>query len=129
MKTISVIAATLIIAGCASIAVRDDDLPVKTALSIGLDKAYTLQITNRINNGIRTDYVATTSLGSVYNCYVTGGIGFTGRNVSDAVCVEQEKQSQPPIAQKHKQDTSQTQSTKGKQAPTCNALLKAASKC
>ena len=70
-----------VITGCASVVVSGDKLESRTASAIGSAPGQ-FTITNRVDDGIRTDFYVQTKTGKAYNCYVTGTIGV----VSDAIC-------------------------------------------
>jgi hypothetical protein len=106
------IANALLIAGCASMAVTDDSIQQRTALALGVEKGE-FTISNRVDDGVRSDYVATTTSGKVYNCYVEGTVSITGRIVSDALCSEKGKAANKSLSP----------------GTSCNDLLKAAGKC
>lgn len=109
------VAAAVLVGGCASVAVTDDAIQRNTAVTLGVDSG-ALTISDRENDGVKTTYVAKTVNGRTYNCYVTGTVSVVGRVVSDAVCTELRK-------------SSPGKATQAEKAPTCNALLKAAGKC
>lgn len=116
MKTAFLVSLVALIAtGCASVAVKDDNLVKNTAMTLGLS-ADAFKISNRVDEGIKTTYLVTTTSGKTYGCYVTGAVTLTGRNVSDAVCTEQGRPSAAAAAP-------------APAATPCNALLKAAGKC
>ena len=73
------------LSGCASQSVTEDALQKNTAHAIGVDKN-NFTIYDRVDSGVKTTYSVKTKSGQQYNCYVTGGIGLTGRVVSDAMC-------------------------------------------
>jgi hypothetical protein len=73
------------LSGCASVAVSTDLIEQRTAFALGLDRS-SFTISNRQDDGLRTQYVATAKNGQRYNCYVTGTFSVTGRVVSDALC-------------------------------------------
>jgi hypothetical protein len=104
---------TILVAGCASIAVSDDAIEQNTATTLGLQKG-NFTISDRVDDGVKSGYTVQTKTGKKYSCYVTGTVSYMGRVVSDAVCNEiggkQTKQAAPSNG-------------------TCNALLKAAGKC
>ena len=91
-----IVAVSMLMTGCASLAVTDTRLEQNTAFSLGLG-ASDFTISNRLNDGLRTTYSVTTKTGREYNCYVMGTVGITGRNVSDAVCSERGKQTVNPL--------------------------------
>jgi hypothetical protein len=101
-------------AGCASVAVKSDDLETRTASAIGLERGQ-FTISERVDKGVRTDFTVTTRAGAVHRCYVTGAIGVVGAVVSDAVCTRGAGAT--------------VGSPAGATATPCNALLKAAGKC
>lgn len=100
--------------GCAAVAVNSDDIVERTAFVLGVSPK-SLRISGRRDSGVRTDYVATTSSGARYACYVTGTYSITGRIVSDAICSKGGA-------------TGGNRKVSPSAAP-CNALLKAAGKC
>jgi len=113
----------LCLSGCASVAVTSDSLEDRTAFALSMKKE-DFTISNRKDDGLRTDYLVRTKSGAQYNCYVTGTVGITGRNVSDAICNQA-----APIAMEKKTDKSIEKKTAAPGAQPCNALLKAANKC
>ena len=102
-----------LVTGCASTAVTESALTQRTSMALGLP-ADQFSVSNRSDNGIRTDYSVRTHSGSHYNCYVTGMIAVTGRNVSDAICTEMNGSSQRAT---------------NSHSTACNALLRAAGQC
>jgi len=76
-----------LLAGCASVAVSTDAIEQRTAFALGVERG-SFVISNRQDDGLRTQYVATTKNGQRYNCYVTGTFSVTGRIVSDALCTK-----------------------------------------
>jgi hypothetical protein len=92
------------------------NLEDRTSFALGLKKEE-FTIANRQDNGVRTDYRVRTKQGATYSCYVTGAVGITGREVSDAICSRSNAVSE----------------TSNKKSPasgsSCNALLKAANTC
>lgn len=112
---ILLISAALMGAGCASVAVSNDAIEKRTATALGLANN-TFTISDRVDDGVRTDYTVKTSNGKQYACYVTGTVSVTGRVVSDAICIEKAKANTKPAS------TTPASSS-------CNALLKAAKKC
>jgi uncharacterized protein (DUF2345 family) len=113
IRLAAVLIATLS-AGCASIAVTGDAIEQNTAVALGLEKgAFT--ISDRADEGIKTTYIAKVNkTGKKYSCYVTGTVGYTGRETSDAICTEAGKAAKPSSASG---------------GGACNALLKAGGKC
>ena len=81
---IPVISIAAFLAGCASVAVTTD-LERRTAFALGVERG-SFAVSNRQDDGVRTQYVATTKSGQRHNCYVTGTFSMTGRIVSDAIC-------------------------------------------
>ncbi len=82
---ISLTSIATLLAGCASVAVSTDAIEQRTATALGLERGG-FAISSRQDDGVRTQYVATTRNGQRYNCYVTGTLSVTGRIVSDAIC-------------------------------------------
>jgi nucleoid-associated protein YejK len=118
MKKLAFASLTLVLlSACASIAVNEDSLVKRTSFALSLAPE-DFAISNRSDEGVRTDYQVQTKAGRRYSCYVTGTMSVMGRTVSDAICNEVSRPaavapSQPEAAPK----------------PACNALLKAAKKC
>lgn len=110
----------LAISGCASIAVSNDSLEDRTAFALGLDKSK-IEISNRVDDGVKTNYFAKTSTGKRYSCYVTGTISITGKNVSDAICNE----TGGKLSGSNLNPPAQVKPA----TPACNALLRAANRC
>ncbi|MDP9902934.1 hypothetical protein [Variovorax ginsengisoli] len=104
-----------LLAGCASMAVTDDAIEQKTAFALGVPKG-SFTISDRVNEGMQTNYSVRTNTGKQYSCYVTGTISTVGRVVSDAVCNGASRSGGPAP----KPAASET---------SCNALLKAAGRC
>lgn len=84
--------AAALMSGCAAMAVKEDALYERTEVALGLERA-DFTISNRKDSSIRTDYVATTKAGKVFNCYVGGGMSIFGRVVTEAICTEKGKPS------------------------------------
>jgi hypothetical protein len=103
---------SILIVGCASVAVTDDAIVKNTSMAIGLEKS-AFTISERENEGLKTTYKVKTNAGKSYSCYVTGTVSVVGRVVSDAICTEMGASVKPS-----------TESN-----ASCNALLKAAGKC
>jgi hypothetical protein len=106
----------IVLSGCASIAVTDDAIERNTSVALGVPEG-AFSITNRLDSGVKTTYDVTTKSGQHFSCYVTGGVGVTGRTVSDAIChpMSVATAATPPQA--------------SASAAACNALLKAAGRC
>lgn len=109
---------SILLAGCASVAVTGDALEKNTAFAIGAEPG-TFTISDRQDQGLKTTYRATTSSGKKYSCYVTGMVSVVGRTVSDAMCNEITSGSAAKAG---------APASKAPAAP-CNALLKAAGRC
>ncbi len=77
----------------------------RAAVALGVSES-DLTISNFSKSGVRTDFMATTSANSTYNCYITNTMGVS----SDAICTPLDA-APAPSGQK------------------CNALLEAAGKC
>lgn len=114
VTTVILATATLTIVGCASVAVSNDAIERNTAASLGLEKG-TFTISDRNDDGVKATYAVKTNAGRKYTCYVTGGVSYLGRVVSDAVCTELGKPTRSAVP-------AVTNSS-------CNPLLKAAGKC
>ena len=71
--------------GCASVAVTDNTLEQRTANATGMNVG-SFTITDRVDDGLTTRYLAKGKSGQTFNCYVTGTVSFLGRQVSDAQC-------------------------------------------
>lgn len=115
-STLTVVA---LLGACASVAVTDDAIVQRTATALSQTPA-NVKITNRVNEGIKTSYLATTADGRAFNCYVTGTVSVTGRVVSDALCTPA---AAGTVAGGAPAAAAPAPTT------TCNALLKAAGKC
>ncbi len=85
-----------LLAGCASVAVSADAIEQRTAFALGVERG-SFAISNRDDDGVRTQYVATTKNGQRYNCYVTGTFSVTGRIVSDAICSKPGEAAKNPL--------------------------------
>ncbi|MEF8751791.1 MAG: hypothetical protein V5A91_06920 [Candidatus Accumulibacter necessarius] len=72
-------------AGCASVTVTDNTLEQRTANATGMTVG-SFTITDRVDDGLTTRYLAKGKSGQTFNCYVTGTVSFLGRQVSDAQC-------------------------------------------
>jgi hypothetical protein len=116
----STLTAVALLGACASVAVTDDAIVQRTATALSQTPA-NIKITNRVNEGIKTSYLATTADGKAFNCYVTGSVGVTGRVVSDALCT--------PAAPGTASGAAPAAAAAPAATTTCNALLKAAGKC
>ena len=97
MKIVVPLLLTLALAGCASVAVTQTALEERTAFALNA-KPEDLTISNRQDSGVRTDYQVQTRQGAQYRCYVTGTIGYTGREVSDAMCNQTAGPGGKPVA-------------------------------
>ena len=71
--------------GCASVAVIDNTLEQRTANASGM-AVESFTITDRVDDGLTTRYLAKGENGKTFNCYVTGTVSFMGRQVLDAQC-------------------------------------------
>jgi osmotically-inducible protein OsmY len=107
--------ASIAVTSDASVAVTSDAMEQNTSMALGIPKG-SFTISDRIDSGVKTTYSVKTNTGRQYICYVTGTVTTAGRTVSDAICTEMSKASQP---------ASSTKSSSG----SCNALLKAAGRC
>ncbi len=92
--------------------VKSNDIEQRTSFALGLDRSQ-FTISDRVDSGVRTDYVVKTKAGKTYQCYVTGSFSIVGRSISDAIC-----SNNHGVYSRNK--TSKT---------SCNALLKAAGRC
>lgn len=111
----SVAVLTALTSGCASMAVSGNTIEQNTATALGLTKG-SFTISDRVDDGFKSNYIVKTNTGKQYGCYVTGTVSYFGRQVSDAVCIEANQSDNP--AKKP-----------GKPGSSCNALLKTAGKC
>ncbi|MDR2837643.1 MAG: hypothetical protein LBV49_03605 [Azonexus sp.] len=121
-KNAFLVSLAVIISGCASVAVNEESLQSRTAFALGLEQG-DFTISNRSDDGVRTDYTVTTNKKQVFSCYVTGVVSITGRNVSDAICSE--KSSPAATAGKGKN----AEKKPAGKASGCNDLLRAAGRC
>lgn len=85
MKRLMMAICAVLFSGCASMAVTDDLLQQRTAFALGLD-ADGFTISDRQDDGFRTQYAVKTKTGQRHSCYVTGTFTQFGRSVSDAIC-------------------------------------------
>lgn len=109
-RVTSILTLSLVLISCASMVVKEDDIVKHTSRALSLEKN-NFKISDRVDDGLRTDYVVTTNTGKKYNCYVEGSFSFgTGSVVTDAICSEIGK-------------------TGGSSTPACDALQKKAGKC
>lgn len=109
--------AIVLLSACASVAVNEESMVKRTAFALSLAPE-DFTISNRTDDGVRTDYQVQTKSGRHYACYVTGTLSVMGRAVSDAICNEVPR---PGVAEAPKPAPAAK--------PACNALLKAAKKC
>ena len=116
---LSVLLASVISTGCASVAVSEDAILTNTARALGLDRT-AITISERVDQGVQTTYKARTRSGKMYSCYVTGTFSLMGKVVSDAICTEIKvggTSTTSPVASSTSNDSS------------CNALSRAAGRC
>ena len=118
ISSIIFVGVSLYISGCASVAVSDGAIERNTAQALGIDKG-SFVISDRVDDGVKSTYMVSTKSGKKYSCYVTGGVGITGKVVSDALCSELKQQGSPVAAP----------ARTGARNQSCNALLTAAGKC
>jgi len=78
---------SLLVSGCASVAVSQKAIEQKTEFALGLSPG-TYTISNRQDQGVQTRYSVKTDSGKQYNCYVEGSISVIGPVVSDAMCAK-----------------------------------------
>ncbi|UVH58467.1 hypothetical protein NWF24_03365 [Variovorax paradoxus] len=120
------LAATVLVGGCASHAVTDDAIVTNTSRALGLPpSAFT--ISNRADSGVQTTFLAKTDGGRTYNCYVEGSVSVVGRVLSDAICQEMRQSDAPASARRS--NARPATGTAPAPAPACNALLRAAGRC
>jgi hypothetical protein len=74
-----------LLSGCASVAVSSSAIEERTAMALGLPVG-SFTISERKDDGVRTQYQVQTKSGQRHSCYVTGTFSVTGRIVSDAIC-------------------------------------------
>jgi hypothetical protein len=72
---------------CASMAVTTDKLEERTAWSTGMAVG-TFTITDRKDDGVRTDYLVKGQDGRAFRCTVGGSFSVLGRVVTDALCTQ-----------------------------------------
>ncbi len=95
-KLAAAVCASLVMAGCASLAVTDEALVDRTAFALGLNKTdFTLN--QRVDEGTTTRYAVRTKSGQDFNCFVGGSFGITGRVVSEAVCTKKGEPLKNPL--------------------------------
>lgn len=102
---------SLIVSGCASVAVSNTAIEQNTAHTLGLAKG-SFTITDRVDSGIKSSYTVKTKGGKQFNCYVTGSLSLIGPAVSDPMCTAVGQGIKP-----------------GKVEGQCNALTRAAGRC
>jgi hypothetical protein len=88
MRTLSLLSLAIsltLLSACASKAVSNDALVQRAGFALGL-QAGSFSISDRRDDGVRTQFRVTTKSGAVHDCYVTGTFSVTGRIVSDAIC-------------------------------------------
>lgn len=96
LATPGILVATLVAAGCASLAVTDEAIVDRTAFALGLNKG-DFTIGNRQNEGTTTRYSVRTKSGQEYDCFVGGSINVLGRSVSDAICSRTGEPARNPL--------------------------------
>lgn len=116
-NTIILSALAALVTGCASVAVTGDAIEQRTAFALGLEQG-SFVITDRQDEGIKTNYNVKAKNGRAWSCYVTGTFSVVGRVTSDAICTEKAGNKQAGKA-----------SAAPAPAASCNALLKAAGRC
>ncbi|SFP99583.1 hypothetical protein [Variovorax sp. 770b2] len=122
----ALLAAALLVGGCASHAVTDDAIVTNTSRALGLPPgAFT--ISNRADSGVQTTFIARTDGGRTFNCYVEGSVSVVGRVVSDAICQEMRQSDAPASARRSA--AKPPSGAAPAPAPACNALLRAAGRC
>jgi hypothetical protein len=84
-RTVGAMTMASLLVGCASVAVTDSALEERTAAALGLARG-SFTISERKDDGVRSQYVVQTASGQRHQCYVTGTFSVTGRIVSDAIC-------------------------------------------
>ena len=82
--------------GCASVAVTDSAMEERTAFALGLRRG-SFTISDRRDDGVRTQYQVQTKTGQRYACYVAGSFSVTGRVVSDAICNKPGEAARNPL--------------------------------
>jgi hypothetical protein len=92
----TLLVATAIASGCASIAVTDEAIVDRTAFALGLNKG-DFTVNNRTNEGTTTRYGVRTKSGQEYNCFVGGSISVIGRSVSEAICSKKGEPARNPL--------------------------------
>lgn len=95
----SLIAVAPLLVGCASVAVTADLIEQRTAFALGMERG-NFTVSNRQDDGLRTQDAATTETGQRHNCYVEGSVGITGRVVSDAICSKPGEAPKNPLLQR-----------------------------
>jgi hypothetical protein len=95
-KFLAVFIVALLAVGCASTSVTEDAITERTAVALGLNKG-DFVISNRVDEGVTTRFLAKAKNGQEYNCYVTGTFSVTGRIVSDAICTKKGEVAKNPL--------------------------------
>ena len=124
----ALLAAALLVGGCASHAVTDDAIVTNTSRALGLPpSAFT--VSNRADSGVQTTFIARTDGGRTFNCYVEGSVSVVGRVVSDAICQEMRQSDAPAYSRRANARPASGTAPAPAPAPACNALLRAAGRC
>ncbi len=99
MKTslsLALVAVALMGAGCASVAVTDEAITVRTAAALGLNKS-DFTVSQRVDEGTTTRYAVRTRSGQEFNCFVGGSFNVLGRSVSEAICTRKGEAMKNPL--------------------------------
>lgn len=75
--------------GCASVAVTDSAILENTAVALATSPS-NITISNRVDNGVQTSYIAKTTNGKTYSCYLTGTFYMLGPATSQAMCNDEQ---------------------------------------
>ena len=82
----STIALSALLSGCAlNQGLNSDMITQRTSFALGLTSDQ-FAISNRIDDGVRTDYNVETKSGKKYMCFVVSVPSMTGRVVMEATC-------------------------------------------
>ncbi|MDR1228865.1 MAG: hypothetical protein LBK55_07595 [Azoarcus sp.] len=111
--------------GCLAVgsSVREDKLTQRTAYALGLNPA-DFTISDKTKDGIRTDYIVTTTKGDRYWCHIEAGASFMGQMVGDAMCNEAPGNTGGAGSKGKTGKTGEKPITR-----QCNELLRAAGRC
>lgn len=83
-------------AGCASLAVTDEAITVRTAAALSLNKT-DFTVSQRVDEGPTARYAVRTRTGQEFNCVLGGSFNVLGRSVSEAICTRKGEAMKNPL--------------------------------